>query len=94
MKCFVCDKDMGIRKGKEVCSTTCRGHKKKAFDYFNSLYNQLKRISGNSDAECLKAILADEKKQKRSIRIFAAWVQSAKVTEDIRMSLFGKKSFD
>lgn len=30
MKCLICDKDMKSRRGKEVCSTTCRVNKHKA----------------------------------------------------------------
>lgn len=30
MKCIMCNKELGERKGKEVCSTTCRVNKHKA----------------------------------------------------------------
>lgn len=37
MKCLMCNKEIGTRKGKEVCSTTCRVDKHKAFKMCDKL---------------------------------------------------------
>jgi len=76
MKCCVCNKDMDSRKGKQVCSATCRGHKKQALDYFNLLFSQLKSITKLPDDRIIQEILDDEKKRKRSIRMYNVWIDS------------------
>lgn len=74
MKCLMCNKEYQNRKGKEVCSTTCRVDKKRAFDYFDAVLKQLKSITDYDTEKCLEGIRADEKKRKRPIRVFEAWV--------------------
>lgn len=36
-RCLMCEAEMKGRKGKVVCSTTCRVNKKKAFDYCETI---------------------------------------------------------
>jgi len=70
----MCNNEYESRKGKEVCSITCRVDKKRAFDYFDAVLKQLRSITEWDNAKCLEGIKADEKKSKRPIRIFDAWV--------------------
>jgi len=74
MNCVMCNNSFEKRKGKEVCSITCRVDKKRAFDYFDAVLVQLKSITEFDTAQCLEGIKSDEKKRKRPIRIFDAWV--------------------
>jgi hypothetical protein len=74
MNCLMCDKIIETRKGKEVCSTTCRVDKKRAYDYFDAVLVQLKSITKLENKECLEGIRKDEIKRKRPLRIFNAWI--------------------
>jgi hypothetical protein len=75
MKCLICNNETESRKGKQVCSTTCRVDKKRAFDYFDAVFKQLKNMTDYDNDKILEGIRSDEKKQKRPIRIFEAWVK-------------------
>jgi hypothetical protein len=75
----MCNNDFEARKGKEVCSTTCRVDKKRAFDYFDAVLKQLKSITDWEQEKCLDGIKDDERKRKRPIRIFEAWVIKRKL---------------
>jgi predicted nucleic acid-binding Zn ribbon protein len=75
----MCNKEFESRKGKLVCSTTCRVDKKRAFDYFDAVLKQLKSITDFETEKCLEGIKNDERKRKRAIRIFDAWVEKRKL---------------
>jgi hypothetical protein len=70
----MCDKEMGSRRGKIVCSITCRVEKKHAFDYFSAVLSNLKKMTNYTTERCIEGIREDEIKRKRPIRIFDAWV--------------------
>ena len=67
----MCGDKMPQRKGKVVCSTTCRVNKKKAWDEYDKLYNHFIKLSiGRSEYETdskwkrsiVEAIVENEKK--------------------------------
>lgn len=43
-RCLICGEKMQARKGKVVCSTTCRVNKKKAFDECDRLFNHFVKL--------------------------------------------------
>lgn len=71
----MCNNDIGTRKGKVVCSTTCRVNKKKAFDYFDEVFRLVMKMSEMNEKECLDGIRKDEVKLGRPLRFFDAWAE-------------------
>lgn len=70
-RCLMCKTEMRGRKGKAVCSTTCRVNKKKAWDEYDKLFNHFVKLNVGRDRHLtdrawkrsiVEAIIDNEKK--------------------------------
>lgn len=71
---------MGDRRGKSVCSTTCRVNKHNAFKYYDTLFKDLEMLNKNENKGWDKEKIFDgikflEKKKGQTLRVFEVWME-------------------
>lgn len=73
MRCLICNLETNDRKGKVVCSTTCRVKKKNIFDQLTAQKRSLRRIMKYSLDDCVVLMRRAYIASNRPIRVFYAW---------------------
>jgi hypothetical protein len=73
MRCLICNLETNDRKGKVVCSTTCRVKKKNIFDELTAERRSLRRNMKYSLDDCILLMRRAYRASNRPIRVFYAW---------------------
>ena len=85
MTCLICNLETNDRKGKVVCSTTCRVKKKNIFDELTAEMRSLRRNTKYSLDVRIVLMRRAYKASNRPIRVFYAWAAHYRAKLDKRL---------
>jgi len=69
-----CGTSMVMRKGKNVCSGTCRRRKHEMQKYLDAVYTNVKKMVKWEDEGIYKGMKRDVIKQGQNVEVFADWL--------------------